>query len=106
MTESSTRSENIARSEYMAESGEEHNPEYRSGFKPGRLPDMGENFKKGIFLIAMLLLLVTTFQLYFSIERIIDIWLEYQYASIFKAIYYLFVMLFSLYIIRLYIVKH
>lgn len=70
-----------------------------------KVPDLKENFKKGIFLISMLLLLVATFQLYFSIDRIIDTWFEYQYALIFKAVYYLFVLLVSLYIIRLYIVK-
>jgi hypothetical protein len=70
-----------------------------------KVPDLGENFKKGIFLISMLILLVATFQLYFSIDRIIDTWFEYQYAMIFKAVYYLFVLLVSLYIIRLYIVK-
>lgn len=70
-----------------------------------KVPDMRENFKKGIFLISMLLLLVATFQLYFSIDRIIDTWFEYQYALIFKAVYYFFVLLVSLYIIRLYIVK-
>ncbi len=73
--------------------------------KVEKTSDLGENFKKGIFLISMLLLLVATFQLYFSIERIIDTWFEYQYAMIFKAVYYLFVLLISLYIIRLYIVK-
>jgi hypothetical protein len=70
-----------------------------------KAPDLRENFKKGIFLISMLLLLVATFQLYFSIDRIIDTWFEYQYALIFKAVYYFFVLLVSLYIIRLYIVK-
>jgi hypothetical protein len=77
----------------------------RSEAKGKKLSDLGENFKKGVFLIAMLLLLVATFQLYFSIEKIIDTWFEYQYALIFKAVYYLFVLLVSLYIIRLYIVK-
>lgn len=47
--------------------------------KGEKLSDMEENFKKGVFLIAMLLSLVATFQLYFSIERIIEIWFEYQY---------------------------
>lgn len=37
--------------------------------KAEKVLDMKENFKKGIFLISMLLLLVATFQLYFSIER-------------------------------------
>ena len=73
--------------------------------KAEKLSDMRENFKKGIFLISMLLLLVATFQLYFSIEQIIETWFEYQYALIFKAVYYFFVLLVSLYIIRLYIVK-
>jgi hypothetical protein len=69
------------------------------------MSDMRENFKKGVLLIAMLLLLVTTFQLYFSIGQIIDTWFEYQYVPIFKAVYCFFVLLVSLYIIRLYIIK-
>jgi len=67
--------------------------------------DLGDNFKKGVFLIAMLLLLVATFQLYFSITRVIDIWFEYQYIPIFTAVYNFIVLLVSLYIIRLYIIK-
>jgi hypothetical protein len=67
--------------------------------------ELGENFKKGIFLISMLLLLVSTFQLYFSIERIIEIWFEDQYIPVFRAIYNLIVLITSLYIIRLYIIK-
>jgi putative copper export protein len=73
--------------------------------KAEKLSDMGENFKKGVFFIAMLLLLVTTFQLYFSIQGIIDTWFEYQYAMVFKAVYYLFVLLVSLYIIKLYVIR-
>ncbi|HII90885.1 MAG TPA: hypothetical protein HA262_01600 [Methanosarcina sp.] len=74
--------------------------------KEEKVSDMRENFKKGIFLISMLFLLVATFQLYFSIERIIEIWFEHQYIPIFRAIYNFLVLLASLYIIRLYIVKH
>lgn len=73
--------------------------------KEEKVSDLGENFKKGIFLISMLLLLVATFQLYLSIERIIEIWFEYQYIPIFRAVYNFFVLIASLYIIRLYIVK-
>ncbi len=74
--------------------------------KEEKVSDMRENFKKGIFLISMLLLFVATFQLYFSIERIIEIWFEHQYIPIFRAIYNFLVLIASLYIIRLYIVKH
>ncbi|MFZ2498141.1 MAG: hypothetical protein ACP5N0_09040 [Methanosarcina sp.] len=73
--------------------------------KAENMSEMAENFKKGVLIIAMLLLFVATFQLYFSIEKIIDTWFQYQYASIFKAVYYLFVLVVSLYIIRLYILK-
>lgn len=73
--------------------------------KEERTSDLGENFKKGVFLIAMLLLFVATFQLYFSIERIIETWFEYQYIPIFRAVYNFFVLFVSLYFIRLYIVR-
>ena len=87
------------------EPGSGNQQEYKNELKRERLSDMSGNFRKGIFLIAMLLLLVATFQLYFSIEQIINTWFEYQYAMIFRAVYYLFVVLLSLYVIRLYIVK-
>ena len=77
----------------------------RSETEKGKMSDMRENFKKGVLLIAMLLLLVTTFQLYFSIGQIIDTWFEYQYVPIFKAVYFFLVLLVSLYVIRLYILK-
>ncbi len=77
----------------------------RSETQKTKVSDLGDNFKKGVFLIAMLLMLVATFQLYFSIERVIEIWFEYQYIPIFRAVYNFIVLLVSLYIIRLYIVK-
>jgi hypothetical protein len=73
--------------------------------KEEKMSDLAQNFKKGIFLIAMLLSLVATFQVYFSIENIIEIWFEYQYAPIFRAAYNFLVLVVSLYIIRLYIIK-
>ncbi len=76
-----------------------------SGRKEEKTSDLGDNFKKGVLLIAMLLLLVATFQLYFSIERIIEMWFEYQYVPIFRAVYNFLVLVVSLYIIRLYILK-
>ncbi|AKB80442.1 hypothetical protein MSHOH_3959 [Methanosarcina horonobensis HB-1 = JCM 15518] len=79
--------------------------EFRSETKGAKVPDLGENFKKGVFVIAMLLLLVATFQLYFSINRVINIWFEYQYTPIFTAVYNFIVLLVSLYIIRLYIIR-
>jgi hypothetical protein len=77
----------------------------RSEIEKEKISDTKESFKKGVLLIAMLLLLVTTFQLYFSIEQIIDMWFEYQYIPIFKAVYCSFVLLVSLYVIKLYILK-
>lgn len=71
----------------------------------GTKPTMEEYFKRGVFIIAMLLLFVATFQLYFSMESIIRTWLEYEYVSIFKAFYNLGVLLICVYLIKLYIVK-
>lgn len=77
----------------------------RSETSKAKVSDLGENFKKGVFVIAMLLLLVATFQLYFSITRVINMWFEYQYVPIFTAVYNFIVLVVSLYIIRLYIVR-
>ena len=77
----------------------------RSETSKAKVSDLGENFKKGVFVIAMLLLLVATFQLYFSITRVIDMWFEYQYVPVFTAVYNFIVLIVSLYIIRLYIVR-
>lgn len=71
----------------------------------GTKPTMEGYFKQGVFIIAMLLLFVATFQLYFSMESIIRTWLEYEYVSIFKALYNLGVILVCVYLIRSYIVK-
>ncbi len=68
-------------------------------------PAMEGHFKQGVFIIAMLLLFVATFQLYFSMESIIRTWLEYEYISIFKAFYNLGVILICVYLIKSYIVK-
>ena len=68
-------------------------------------PTMEGYFKQGVFIIAMLLLFVATFQLYFSMENIIRTWLEYEYISIFRAFYNLGVILICVYLIRSYIVK-
>ena len=66
---------------------------------------LDEYFKRGVFIIAMLLLFVATFQLYFSMESIIRTWLEYEYVSIFKAFYNLGVILICVYLIKIYIAK-
>ncbi|MEA1985822.1 MAG: hypothetical protein U9N13_09280 [Euryarchaeota archaeon] len=68
-------------------------------------PKMEEYFKKGIFILAMMFLVVSSFQLYFSIDRILQTWFEYQYVPIFKSFYNLAVVGISLYIMRLYFVK-
>ena len=79
--------------------------EMRSEIEKEKMSDMKENFKKGVLIVVMLLLLVTTFQLYFLIQQAIDTWFEYQYVPIFKAVYCFFVLLVCLYIIRLYVLR-
>ncbi|MDI9395982.1 MAG: hypothetical protein QM426_11480 [Euryarchaeota archaeon] len=79
--------------------------ELRSEKQNTILSDLGGDFKKGVFVIAMLFLLVATVQIYSSIEQIIGIWFEYQYIPIFRAVYNFIILLICLYIIRLYIIK-
>lgn len=72
---------------------------------PGTKSNLEEYFKRGLFIIGMLLLFVATFQFYFAIQDIIRIWFEYRYIPMFKAAYNLLIMVICLYFIRLYLVK-
>jgi hypothetical protein len=72
---------------------------------PGTKTNLEGHFKKGLFIIGMLLLFVATFQFYFAMHDIIRIWFEYRYIPMFEAAYNLLIMVICLYFIRLYLVK-
>ncbi len=62
-------------------------------------------FYFGIFLIAMLFALISVFQLYFSIDRLIGIWFNYKYQPVFQALFSLSVLAISIYLIRERLIK-
>lgn len=70
---------------------------------PGNVKTLDDYFKIGVFTVVMLLAFVATFQFYFSVQRAIEMWFEYQYVPIFTALYSLVILIVCLYLIRLYV---
>ena len=64
-----------------------------------------EYFRWSIFGIAMVLLFIASFQLYFSMQEVIRTWFEWQYVSLFKSVYNLLIIALCIYIIKLYIFR-
>ncbi|MCQ6961767.1 hypothetical protein PV02_00290 [Methanolobus chelungpuianus] len=64
-----------------------------------------EYFRWSVFGIAMLLLFMAAFQLYFSMQEVIRTWFEWQYVSLFKSVYNLVIIVLCIYIIRLYVFR-
>jgi len=69
----------------------------------GKVKTLDDYFKIGVFTIVMLLAFVATFQFYYSVQRAIEMWFEYQYVPIFTALYSLVILTICLYLIRLYV---
>jgi hypothetical protein len=67
--------------------------------------DMNNYFKKGLFILVGIFIIIAAFGLYFSINNIIDRWVEYQYVPLAQTIYYIFVIALGLYLMRIYILK-
>lgn len=64
-----------------------------------------EYFRWGVFGTTMLLLIIAAFQLYFSMQEVINTWFEWQYVSMFRSVYNLLIIVLCIYIIRLYIFR-
>jgi hypothetical protein len=62
-------------------------------------------FRWGVFGTAMLLIVISAFQLYFTLDDVIRIWFEYQYVSMIKALYNIFIIVVCVYIMRLFVFK-
>ncbi len=56
--------------------------------------------RNGVYGIALLLVLISTFQLYFSIQDILRIWFEKDYVPVFQSLYFLLVATGGLYAVR------
>lgn len=72
---------------------------------PDDRSDFERYFKFGVFGLAMIFLVISAFQLYLSLDRIIYTWFEHQYIWIAKAVVNLIILGLSIYVIKLYFVN-
>ncbi len=81
------------------EMNQKHTVDVKTNVMLGKVKTLDDYFKMGVFTIVMLLAFVATFQFYFSAQRAIEIWFEYQYVQIFRSLYSLIILIICLYII-------
>jgi len=62
-------------------------------------------FRTGLLVIAMILTLIATLHLYFSVQDVISTWFEHQYKPIASAVFSLFVIAVCIYLTRFYIIS-
>lgn len=69
------------------------------------MEDLDGYFKKGLFILVNIFIVLAAFGLYFSVNSIIDRWIEYQYIPLVQSIYYIAIIALGLYIMKIYILK-
>jgi len=70
------------------------------------IKDLDSYFKKGLFILVSIFIVLAAFGLYFSVNDIIDRWVEYQYVPLLQTIYYVAVIALGLYLMKIYILKN
>lgn len=88
-------------------SGEAQRGQVSSGGKRWqvKIEDLDGYFKKGLFILVNIFIVLAAFGLYFSFNDIIDRWVEYQYVPLVQTIYYVAVIALGLYLMKIYILK-
>ncbi len=79
------------------------------------LPDAGKRqkawdnmdgyFRKGLFILISIFIVLAAFGLYFSVNSIIDTWVEDQYVPVVQTIYYIAVIALGIYLMNAYLLK-
>jgi hypothetical protein len=69
------------------------------------IEDLDSYFKKGLFVLVNVFIVLAAFGLYFSVNDIIDRWVEYQYVPLVQTVYYVAVIALGLYLMKIYILK-
>ena len=67
--------------------------------------DLEENFKRGVFALLSIFIVLAAFGLYFSVGNIIDRWVVDQYIPVVRTIYYIAVIAICIYLIKRYFLK-
>jgi len=60
-------------------------------------------FRTGLLFIVLILMLIATLYFFFSVQSVISTWFEYEYSSIFSAIFSFVVIVVCIYLTRFYI---
>ncbi len=67
--------------------------------------DLDGYLRIGLFILIGVFIALSTFGLYFSINNIIDMWVEDQYVPLAQAIYYIAIISLGLYLMDRYLLK-
>lgn len=67
--------------------------------------DLDSYFKKGLFVLVSIFIVLAAFGLYFSVNNIIDMWVEDQYVPMVQTIYYIAVIALGIYLMKSYLLK-
>jgi hypothetical protein len=70
-----------------------------------KMDDLDGFFKKGLFVLVNIFIVLAAFGLYYSVNDIIDRWVEYQYVPLVQTFYYIGVIALGLYLMKIYILK-
>ena len=62
-------------------------------------------FRTGLLFIVMFLMLIATLYFFFSVQSVISTWFEYEYSSIFSAIFSFVVIVVCIYLTRFFIIS-
>ncbi len=71
----------------------------------GMWEDLDSYFKKGLFILLSIFIVLAAFGLYFSVNGIIEMWIEYQYVPVVQTVYYIVVIAVSLYLMKAHLWK-
>ncbi len=67
--------------------------------------ELDSYFKKGLFVLVSVFIVLAAFGLYSSVNNIIDMWVEDQYVPVVQTIYYIAVIALGLYLMNAYLLK-
>lgn len=67
--------------------------------------DLDSYFKKGLFILVSIFIVLAAFGLYFSVNNIIDMWVEDQYVPMVQTVYYIAVIALGIYLMKSYLLK-
>lgn len=91
--------------EKTAETAYSSTPFADAGKRRKTWDELDSYFKKGLFILVGIFVVLAAFGLYFSVNNIIDMWVEDQYVPVVQTIYYIAVIALGIYLMKSYLLK-